>query len=541
MSTQIQKAEDYVKEFLKCKHSFHYFCPKYILLELTGGDRPFIPYRKQTELINLLTQDKFVLVLKSRQIGISTIIKAYIVWLTVFHENVAVGIISKDAPEATDFARDTMNMIDKLPRWMRPTFIKRTERTFILDNGSKCYASPVNPNAPEKTLRGKSITFLIIDEAAFIYHIDEAWTSMVPALSTNQMHARQANVPYGTILLSTPNRAVGVGKWFFERYSRAISGESDSFTPFVIHWSDIKELSSDPTWYDNICKLFDNDKRKIEQELELKFLSTAGSFFDEETSIELQANNRVPIEKFKIFNGECWTYNYPQYGQHYLIGVDTAPEHGDDKSSIEVFDYETLEQVWEYQGKCKVMDFIKVVTLACSRYPGTLVIESNSYGNQVVEQMYSSEYSSMVYKEKRGMKSSTIVPGLSTNAKTRPLMIDALYSIVTEFPKMIKSSRLALELVGLVSKPSGKVEADKGCHDDLALAMALCMYVRKYDPPLLVDKAFGHGIAKEMNDIMSTNITSPFDEMSNAAIIRNVKESGAAGFIDIMQLYSEIG
>lgn len=538
MSISVAKqtqAEDYVHEFLKCKNSFGYFAITYIYLEVTGGDELFKPYKKQLQLIQSILLNKFVLVLKSRQIGISTVIKAFVVWLTVFYDNVVVGIISKDAPEATDFARDIIGMIEKLPKWMQPAFNKRTERTFILDNGSKCYASPVVPNAPEKTLRGKAITFLVIDEAAFIKHIDTAWTAMIPTLSTAQMQARKTKVPYGTILLSTPNRAVGVGSWFFQKYTNSISGESKAFKPFIIHWKDIDELANDPYWYKGICELFDNDARKIEQELELKFLSTEGSFFDEITSSKLQDSSVIPIEKFRIFNGEFWTFQEPIKKRFYLIGVDTAPEHGEDKSTIVVFDYQTMEQVWEYQAKCAVVDFIKVVHLACSKYPGQLIIESNSYGNHVVESMYRSEYGTSLYKEKRGI--NTVVPGLSTNAKTRPLMIDALYSMITEFPEIVKSQRLALELIGLVSKPSGKVEADTGCHDDLALATSLCMYVRKYDPPLLVDKSFTHTIQHEFQEVMETNMSDYIDTMSNAKIMKHVKQHDMIGIIDIMSFY----
>jgi hypothetical protein len=533
-----KSAEEYITEYLKCKNSFDYFCPKYVLLETTGGDTHFIPYEKQSELIRTLLRDKYVLVLKSRQIGISTIIKAFSVWLCVFYENVVIGIISKDAPEATDFTRDIIGMIEKLPAWMKPQFDKKTERTFILSNGSKCYTSPVNPNAPEKTLRGKSVTFLIVDEAAFIRHIDIAWTSMVPTLSTNQMHARKSGVPHGTILLSTPNRAVGVGSWFFKRYTRSISGESDSFTPVIIHWKDIKELANDPYWYKTICDLFDNDQRKIEQELELKFLSTQGSFFDEITSAKIQEANVKPIERFKIFNGEIWKYSSAESEKSYLIGVDTAPEFGVDKSTIEVFDFETLEQVWEYQGKCKVLDFVKVVKLACSTYPGTVIIESNSYGNQVIEEIYNSEYAPMVYKEKRGL--NTIVPGLNTNAKTRPLMIDALYSTLTEFPEIVKSQRLGLELIGLISKPSGRIEADIGCHDDLAIATSLCMYVRKYDPPVMTNMGFSHQIDNEFRMIMQDNTEDYMDEISNSSVIKHVKDNIdiMGGFVDVMGFYN---
>jgi hypothetical protein len=386
-------AQQHINEYLKCRTDFEYFCKTYIMIEAPGRDINLDPYQKQTELVRVVEKFKFVLVLKSRQIGISTIIQAYAAWLTVFYSNAVVGIISKNGKEATHFARTIRGMVEKLPDWMKPPkgvlgrgFAKRTEQSFILTNGSKVYAEPVNPNAPEKTLRGKAVTLLVIDEAAFVDHIDSAWTSMVPALSTNQMQAKKAGVPYGTVILSTPNKTVGTGQWYFERYQRALSND-DIFKPFVIHWRMIPELANDPDWYETQCRLFDNDARRIAQELELKFLPAEGSFFEAETVEKLQNSVVPPIEKIRLYNGEIWKWQAPANGRYYITGVDTAPEFGDDKSGIVIWDYETMEQVWEYRGKCKVLDFVKVVKVALAQYPGIAVIESNSYGNQVGEQI----------------------------------------------------------------------------------------------------------------------------------------------------------
>ena len=538
-------ANKYIAEFLRCRSDFNYFCSTYVYIELPGKDVKLAPYAKQIELIDAIETYKYVLVLKSRQIGISTIIQAYAAWLTVFYDNVVIGIISKDGAEATDFARVIRGMVEKLPDWMKPVggllgrgFAKRTERSFILTNGSKIYASPVNPNAPDKTLRGKAITLLVIDEAAFVGHIDSAWTSMVPALSTNQMHARKAGIPYGTIVLSTPNKTVGMGQWYFNRYTKAIARD-DIFEPFVIHWKMIPELANDPLWYKTQCALFDNDKKKIAQELELKFLPTEGSFFEAETVEAMQNACLSPIEKARVYNGEIWKFAEAVAGRYYIMGIDTAPEHGEDKSAITIWDYQTLEQVWEYKGKCKVHDFIKVIKVGATQYDGLIVVESNSYGNQVVEHLNMSEFSTRLYKEKRGQ--NTFVPGLSTNAKTRPLMIDALYSYMTEFPESVKSERLALELTGLVSKTSGKVEADTGCHDDLALASAICMYVRKYDPPLMIGTDTYSGISNEMTEIMSMNTDSPNIKFDNRDIMKHVKEKydELDGFVDTLSFFKE--
>ncbi len=542
--TKIQIAEEQVREYLACKNNFVYFCSNYILLELPGGDQHLKPYKKQAELIHKIHDEHFVLVLKSRQVGISTVTQAYCAWLAVFYKNVVIGIVSKDGPEATVFARTIAGMIEKLPPWMRPRggqgglgFDKRSEQSFILTNGSKCYAATVNPKAPTKTLRGKAVTFLVIDEAAFIEKIDEAWTGMVPALSTNQKHARAAGVPYGTVVLSTPNKTMGVGAWFYQRYMSALSGH-DIFQPFVIHWKDIEELADDPEWYSTQCELFGNDPKKIQQELELKFVSSKGSFFDEEIIEKLQEQTKdlEPIEKTKYANGEIWKFAEPIKGRSYIIGVDTAPAHGEDKSAVTVWDYETLEQVWEYQGKCEVQDYVNIVFLAANVYPGSLVIELNSYGNQVVETLKDKTMPSNLYQEK-----TKTVPGLTTTAKTRPLMIDALYDYISQYPEIVKSRRLALELVGLVSKPSGRVEADTGCHDDLALSAAMAFYVRKYDPPLLLNASTLNDSA--FTDIMKLNEVGLAGDMNNERLIQDIRENidnnNLDSYIDILSLYTK--
>jgi len=510
-------AKHYITEYIECRTNFDHFCENYIKLELTGGDIYLKPYEAQSKLINMILKDHYIIVLKSRQIGISTIVQAFCAYLCTFYENTVIGLISKDGKEATDFARNIRGMLEKLPPWFKIKFKKKTEQSFILDNGAKVYASPVNPKEPDKTLRGKHITFLVIDEAAFIQKIDDAWTSLVPALSTDQMHAKKHNVPYGTLILSTPNKMVGKGKWFFDMYKAAEFG-NDIFKSYIIHWKDVKELANDPHWYDTQCRLFKNNSKKIQQELELKFLPSGGSFFEEDVSIQLQKVDYEPIEKLKLFGGEYWKFAEPEKGKFYLIGVDTAPEHGLDKSAITVWDYETLDQVAEFQGKCKVIDFVKIVLSIASSYNNSLIIvESNSYGNQVVEEINNSEMAPMLYKEKRG--ESKLVPGLSTNAKTRPLMIDSLYSYVTEFPEIVKSKRLSLELIGLVDK-AGRVEADEGIHDDLVMSAALCFYVRKYDPPLMLN-------TKKLQESMFSNImqmNSDSVQLNNANILNKAKK-----------------
>ena len=158
------KVEQFVTEYLRCKNDFEYFATKYVYLELAGGDELYKPYKKQLEFINQLEKEKHLIVLKTRQTGISTTTQAYCAWLLNFHDNTVVGVLSKDGKESTDFSRAIRSMIEKFPSWLTPKkgkeggcFDKKSEQSFILSNGSKLFVATVNPNAPEKTLRGKAV------------------------------------------------------------------------------------------------------------------------------------------------------------------------------------------------------------------------------------------------------------------------------------------------------------------------------------------------------------------------------------------------
>jgi hypothetical protein len=162
-------------------------------------------------------------------------------------------------------------------------------------------------------------------------------------------------------------------------------------------------------------------------------------------------------------------------------------------------------------------------------YPNNLIIpEANSYGNQVCEFLTKSDTYYNIYVTK--VKSNTTVPtknqkykyGLTTGTQNRPLMIDALYQHVTETPSIIRSERLALELIGLVDNGNGKIQADEGEHDDLALALSFCAYVRLYDPPLAISRDIKNSsLLDEMNEVAKWNesrlspISSEFSEIKD--------------------------
>ena len=237
---------DELQEWANCKEDFFYFLRKYIRLDLPGNENEFIYHNGQELVIRTLLEHHYAVVLKSRQIGITTVVRAYVAWLCIFYTNYSVGIISKSGPDATAFIRKCITVIDELPNFLKPTFVKKTEQQFILKNGSIAMSAAVSASQPENTLRSNPIIFLIIDEGAFVHKINEALSGLLPTTVTVQRAAERANVPYGILTISTPNKTKGIGEWFFKEYQQAVANNGlppemakGAYKAIKLHWKDL--------------------------------------------------------------------------------------------------------------------------------------------------------------------------------------------------------------------------------------------------------------------------------------------------------------
>ena len=113
--------------------------------------------------------------------------------------------------------------------------------------------------------------------------------------------------------------------------------------------------------------------------------------------------------------------------------------------------------------------------------------------------------------KRKSQKKGDFVVGINTNIKTRPLIIDALFTYVTEETECIESERLAYELLSLTSKRN-KIEADTGCTDDLVMSYAFTCYVRHYCNQLLGNTDSVEGMDGSESKLDVTHLISSFNE-----------------------------
>lgn len=482
---KLAKALDYKLNPIK-------FINNNILRMESGGKSKFGTYKAQEDLIDNILVHHYIALLKSRQIGASETLKAFCAWLMTFYLGISIGVVSKNGPAATKFARDVRSMLENFAEEeFRPTFVKSTEQSFILENGSNLFADTVSATSPDDCLRSSTLTMLIIDEAAFVKKIDEAFKGMASTHATARGVAIKKELPYGIVVLSTPNGTEGKGKWFYKTWNSSLKGEG-LYKPVRIHYSEAP--FADQSWYEFQCKALDHDQLKIDQELELKFIVGENSFLEAETAKSIQTNILEHMnckKEIKTYfgtkgktGGGTWRYfEEPNNELFYLIGIDISSSYGACNSAIQVLRYPDLYQAAEFVGKLQISDLEKEIIEISKKYENCLVIPEANYGIQMVQNFENNdEINNKLYFTKIKDKDNKVKeyrPGIWTSQKNRPQFIEELYWSITNDTARIRSDILASELLGLDKNLKSNLS-------DLAIAYAFCAYVAKYDSDDLI-------------------------------------------------------
>jgi len=459
--------KEIIKEIRQCGKDPTYFVNNYARISHPlKGLIPFKTYNYQSDLLDEFNDHRFTVILKARQLGISTITAAYIAWMLLFHRDRNVLVMATKFGTASNLVKKVKHMIKHLPPWLLQLASVSVDNrsSFELSNGSQIKASSTSGDAG----RSEALSLLVIDEAAHVENLDELWTGLYPTLSTGGR----------CIALSTPN---GVGNWFHQSYIDAESDKND-FYPIKLMWDVHPERDQD--WFANETK--NMSYRQIAQELLCNFNASG------ETVIHSQDIERILAEtaepKYKTgFDRNYWIWEEYNSENTYLLSADVARGDGQDYSVFHVFKLETMEIVAEYQGKLPPDMFASVVDTAGKEYGNCMVvIENNSIGYSVLEKLKESAYSNIYHSikstheyidELAAERRSGAVAGFTMSMKTRPLVVAKFEEFIRNKLLKIYSKRLQSELSTFVWH-NGRPEAMRSYNDDLIMACAIGCWVR---------------------------------------------------------------
>jgi len=104
------------KEYTKCALNPEYFLKKYCIIEhRQKGKIPFILYDFQKKTLDVFIEKEYTIVLKARQLGISTLVAGYALHTMLFGESKLVLVIATKQDTAKNLVTKVKVMYDNLP------------------------------------------------------------------------------------------------------------------------------------------------------------------------------------------------------------------------------------------------------------------------------------------------------------------------------------------------------------------------------------------------------------------------------------------
>ena len=138
MAIRLTKQE-IMKEIVRCGKKPEYFIHTYAkITHPMKGLIPFHLYPFQKDLLTDFEDHRFNVILKARQLGISTVTAAYVAWMMMFHREKNVLVIATKFSTAANLVKKVKAIIRNLPPWLRISEVDIDNRTsFVLSNGLK--------------------------------------------------------------------------------------------------------------------------------------------------------------------------------------------------------------------------------------------------------------------------------------------------------------------------------------------------------------------------------------------------------------------
>ena len=461
------------QEYIKCAKDPIYFMKKYCMIQHpTRGRIKFNLFPFQEGTLKLLQNNDRSIILKSRQLGISTLSAGMALWQMIFQKDTNVLVIATKQDTAKNLVTKVKFMYENLPSWLKLGFEENNKLALRLKNGSQVKAVSAASDAG----RSEAISLLIIDEAAFIEQnrIEEIWGASQQTLSTGGK----------AIILSTPN---GTGNFFHRMWVRGEEG-TNGFTPIRLPWTVHPERNQ--AWRDQ--QEDELGPRMASQECDCDFTTSGNTVFTPELLNYYDTLTTDPSERRGI-DGSFYVWEYPDYSRKYIVVADVARGDSQDYSAFHIIDIEECKQIGEFKSQISTKEFgHMLVTVATEYNNALLVIENANIGWNTIQVVIDRGYKNLYYSPKGDAATNAdsflakgyditdttkMVPGFTMSMKSRPLVIGKLDAYLRDKSVTIQGKRTMEEMRTFIWK-NGRAEAQGGYNDDLVMSLATACYVR---------------------------------------------------------------
>ena len=470
------------------------------------GFQPFVFNDAQTIVNNAIegqlkeTGKVRAIILKARQMGLSTYTTGRVFWKSYFNAYNKSVVMAHDAATSDALFTMSRNIISNMPEQFSPT-LKRSNAKEIMfehnDSGYRLYTA----GSPEAG-RGITPTIAHLSEVSFWLHDEKILAGLFQGIS-------QAD---GTevILESTAN---GVGNSFHRLWTDAVAGKNE-YIPIFVPWFLMSEyrrnapegfdrtdeeeilvtrfnLDNDQLYWRRL-KIAESGVDKFKQEYpatpEEAFIVSGSNVFN------IEKLNRLipqPILAQREFNfesmmmedarqGSIEIFKYPTFDQSFAIAADVSLGVGKDYSCSVVINADK-EVCAVYRNNMIDPSKFGDLLFYLGRYYNNalMAVESNSMGIATLNRLSQMGYVNMYYQTKMAnvSKEEGARMGWRTTTSSKPAIIGFLKSAIEQEEIWIPSRVMIGELMNYVADDNGRTNAIVGHNDDTVIALAIALEV----------------------------------------------------------------
>ncbi len=488
----------------------------WIQTKVPGVMRLLTPNKAQKRIMRAMATCRRIIILKARQVGVSTLLLLWHLDATMFTPNTTTVILAHDRKSLERLFKIIKIAYENFPdslqmengeMWYKPQ--ARYETKYELEFGainSRIYVS--------LQVRGDTVHRLHGSEVAFLKHPEEVLTATLNAVPDEGI----------VTLESTAN---GVGGPFHEMWEDAEAADSQSpYFPIFIGYQHHEE------YRDEIHDLesFEASLTDYEKELRAKHgvglaalawrrrkmtdKSVARAFVQEYPCNSREAFMHTGTTVFDLEKVDDWIildpveskmegrllyWRKPEPGRRYIVACDAASgrkgkggetvgdnagqkEGGTDYTVIMAFDCESLQLCCMFRAKWPyAKGHEPLVKIAREYNDAYVIVEATDHGLTILNNLelltdYPEELIHSERTEDRDVDRRTRKVGFYTNQKTRPLIIDSLVVNVLEENVRIHSRRVQSEFYRFITHDDGKMAAMDGYKDDCVMCAAIATY-----------------------------------------------------------------
>ena len=469
---QVQEAGQLARIEL-ARRDFQKFLPYVRVIEPGTGMVELEEWPHLDSAITTLGESRMVVWAKSRQIGITTILSAFVLHHASYTPNALAVVFSKGVRDAWEFLSKSRATYESLPQELQQPLTQpdnREQMTF--QTGSRIITMP----STEAAGRGLNPTLVVIDEADFHEYLDACYNSVKPGLDDRD----------GQLVMTSTVNPYRIGSLFQQLYQGA---PANKFNKLFFGWR--VRPNRDQQWYDERKAQYPDQalfqKEHPENEEEAFAPARAIAAFDMDILSQMKQDTREPLEKLTLGNGvQANIYQPFQEGKRYAAGTDTSHGAGQDFAVTVV-----LDTVTGYIAADICSQVINPTELAVAsvdllnRYDSPIwAIEDNDWGILTIAMAQELRYRRLHYRDNDHPGWHTYdTAGMSGGS--RYILWGDLIEAIHNRAITIPSPEGLSQFFTVIRNPEkrGRIEAQHGTHDDYPMAVGMAWQMKQYARP----------------------------------------------------------